>query len=647
MASKKRLVKEGILSFRQRLMTQLAEKANIRPMTVGNPRYSVSPIVALLTDSPGRIDPKLKKMLISSKRKWYKEKQTTPKDPDEKIRGTGPGRVFHQNIEEMPSSKAGLKAGEKYKPGKRTIEGIQEADRKETRRKIDTKKGVQGDLFKGKRWVESKIPKTIEKVKDNQGNVRYYVKSERAKNPRYKGHKSLILAKDKLDDIKSKQSRIISDEEKYQTGAKNPEGTIIYQHADAPMSTGVDIKTGRILDDPEDASEIQTGAGSLVRKGRKLDPLSTIRSDLERRGDTEGLNILDELIATGKKGKDLTEEVITTLTKRYHKIPVKRPDQKITQKSIIKGPDLREPSEKLKTRSKLIKEDGKVVGRKEEPNPKYKPPDESLATIAAQREALRKRTAELTQPETSPGIGNNKPPLKTRIKVRQRDWPADRYKRRRLTGEPDPEKKSTEISYGTQKPLTEKQASPNVVGQASDPDSPVVKSKIKTDIGAGRTTVQQQKQIDRLTEKNIQLKSKLKNSVATSRKKSNVPPGERPILTQNQNKIKDQILENEKKIEELKTINYRTKKEQEYIDDGATPGEAKRLADSDVAQQDPKVTREQMRGMLGKGSVGDADRDLKKGGQVRKRKTVKKAIQRKPRAKKPLSGSALVASFYD
>jgi len=612
MASKKRLVKEGILSFRQRLMTQLAEKANIRPMTVGNPRYSVSPIVALLTDSPGRIDPKLKKMLISSKRKWYKEKQTTPKDPDEKIRGTGPGRVFHQNIEEMPSSKAGLKAGEKYKPGKRTIEGIQEADRKETRRKIDTKKGVQGDLFKGKRWVESKIPKTIEKVKDNQGNVRYYVKSERAKNPRYKGHKSLILAKDKLDDIKSKQSRIISDEEKYQTGAKNPEGTIIYQHADAPMSTGVDIKTGRILDDPEDASEIQTGAGSLVRKGRKLDPLSTIRSDLERRGDTEGLNILDELIATGKKGKDLTEEVITTLTKRYHKIPVKRPDQKITQKSIIKGP-----------------------------------PDESLATIAAQREALRKRTAELTQPETSPGIGNNKPPLKTRIKVRQRDWPADRYKRRRLTGEPDPEKKSTEISYGTQKPLTEKQASPNVVGQASDPDSPVVKSKIKTDIGAGRTTVQQQKQIDRLTEKNIQLKSKLKNSVATSRKKSNVPPGERPILTQNQNKIKDQILENEKKIEELKTINYRTKKEQEYIDDGATPGEAKRLADSDVAQQDPKVTREQMREMLGKGSVGDADRDLKKGGQVRKRKTVKKAIQRKPRAKKPLSGSALVASFYD
>ena len=512
----------------------------------------------------------------------------------------------------MPSSKAGLKAGEKYKPGKRTIEGIQEADRKETRRKIDTKKGVQGDLFKGKRWVESKIPKTIEKVKDNQGNVRYYVKSERAKNPRYKGHKSLILAKDKLDDIKSKQSRIISDEEKYQTGAKNPEGTIIYQHADAPMSTGVDIKTGRILDDPEDASEIQTGAGSLVRKGRKLDPLSTIRSDLERRGDTEGLNILDELIATGKKGKDLTEEVITTLTKRYHKIPVKRPDQKITQKSIIKGP-----------------------------------PDESLATIAAQREALRKRTAELTNPETSPGIGDNKPPLKTRIKVRQRDWPADRYKRRRLTGEPDPEKKSTEISYGTQKPLTEKQASPNVVGQASDPDSPVVKSKIKTDIGAGRTTVQQQKQIDRLTEKNIQLKSKLKNSVATSRKKSNVPPGERPILTQNQNKIKDQILENEKKIEELKTINYRTKKEQEYIDDGATPGEAKRLADSDVAQQDPKVTREQMREMLGKGSVGDADRDLKKGGQVRKRKTVKKAIQRKPRAKKPLSGSALVASFYD
>lgn len=578
---KKRFFKSGIQSLKQQLVDQLAAKANMRPMTIGNRRVGAPTFLgtskpgAEFTYSPGYIDPKLKKMLTPSKSKWYTEKKTTPIDPDVKIRGTGPGRVFHQNIEEMPSSKAGLKTGEKYKPGKRTTEAIQEEVRKEIRRKIDTKKGVQGDLFKGKRWVESKIPKTIEKVKDNKGNVKYYVKSERAENPNYKGHTSLALAKDRLNVTTSKKGKRRSEEEIWNIRAKDPEATIVYQRADAPMDKDVDIQTGRILDDPEQAPEIQTGAGSLVKIGRKLDPLSTIRSDFERRGDTEGLKILDELIAAGKKS------------------------------------------------------------------------DESLETIAAQRKALRKRTAELTKPETSPGIGDNKSPLKTRIKVRQRDWPADRYKRKRLTGEPDPEKKSTEISYGTQGRPTEKEASPNVVGQASDPESPVVKLKMKTDIGAGRTTVQEQKQIDRLTEQNIDLKSKLKESVATSRKKSNVPPGKRPLLTQNQNKIKDQILKNEEKIEELKTANYRTKKEQEYIDDGATPKEAERLADSDVAQQDPKVTREQMRGMLGKGSVGDADRDLKKGGQVRKRKTVKKAMQRKPRAKKSLSGSALVASLYD
>jgi len=344
---------------------------------------------------------------------------------------------------------------------------------------------------------------------------------------------------------------------------KNPDATKKFQHTESSpddvidINTGMDIETARktLADVPE---EIGSGS-SLVKRIKDLSPTTIERSNLVNSKDPEVkkiLNLMNKVEESELKGTDIDS---------------------ISKKSIGKG-----STQEVKKAAIYFDEQGLplVPSRKIKLEIKRR-----IDRITNQED--RNNLRDLFQEEF--GISKGKPPAKIR--------PTSRTKVNRDTGEVTVTKGTTTRDPAVEIPEIDR--SPNIVGQASDPRSPVVKLKIDADPGLDPKTDQE------FFSDRVQNYIDQGDDLDTARIRARDDIGERDL-----------------------SKDYTGEQLRELLGEGVLETDRGGLRDEAT-----EMLEQQMRALIPK--------EKKKGGQI------KKPVKNKRKIKTSVRGNDLVAMMYD